>query len=484
MTDTVKSTDTSEGRSAVIYYPLDKDAMNDSRASREEFLVSYADWGSGIILDPPSLAGMGTRTYPISGRLVERWRERSPFDNPPGEGYKTLAMAGKFVANKPYFHGKWTFDTSNIWRTNYAWGEPIGVYPSMAYIDQPNNYVDWASRFGDASHEARQAAITNLYGSLHRRQDLALGVLLAEFKESLDLLGKSLLTIARIIRALKKGRVGDALAVIGDHFDGGVSTRKRLLNRRQLNVQRRRAGQKPMTKRDYAASTWLELQFGWLPIIDDIKNIIDIIDGSLNSEAEGLLTFAGYGKVKVSDRTNVQLATLEQRAYVGQLQYIWGEYVGDVEIKHSVNAVYRADNSTIGVLAQLGLTNPLAVAWELVPFSFVVDWVLPIGGWLSSLQADAGLELIQYSESQKLILNGNVEVDITDRNGYSVGNPPTYQVINVTNRHEIPFKMETFRRRETLATEIPPMPKPQLSFSELLQPWKLVTSLSLFQAIK
>jgi hypothetical protein len=40
----------------------------------------------------------------------------------------------------------------------------------------------------------------------------------------------------------------------------------------------------------------------------------------------------------------------------------------------------------------LGLTNPALVAWELVPFSFVVDWALPIGDWLSSLDAMLGYD--------------------------------------------------------------------------------------------
>lgn len=33
------------------------------------------------------------------------------------------------------------------------------------------------------------------------------------------------------------------------------------------------------------------------------------------------------------------------------------------------------------------LGNPLEVAWEVVPFSFVVDWMIPVGDYLSSLDA-------------------------------------------------------------------------------------------------
>jgi hypothetical protein len=37
------------------------------------------------------------------------------------------------------------------------------------------------------------------------------------------------------------------------------------------------------------------------------------------------------------------------------------------------------------------LSNPAALAWELVPYSFVVDWMIPVGDYLSSLDAVNGL---------------------------------------------------------------------------------------------
>lgn len=38
----------------------------------------------------------------------------------------------------------------------------------------------------------------------------------------------------------------------------------------------------------------------------------------------------------------------------------------------------------VNVPQLVGLMDPLSVAWELVPFSFVLDWFLPIGSWLSA----------------------------------------------------------------------------------------------------
>jgi hypothetical protein len=51
---------------------------------------------------------------------------------------------------------------------------------------------------------------------------------------------------------------------------------------------------------------------------------------------------------------------------------------------------YVLANPALASLAQAGITNPLEVAWELVPFSFVADWFFPVGAYLGSLDADFG----------------------------------------------------------------------------------------------
>lgn len=49
--------------------------------------------------------------------------------------------------------------------------------------------------------------------------------------------------------------------------------------------------------------------------------------------------------------------------------------------------------------AALGLTNPASVAWELVPFSFVVDWFAPVGDWLNALDATLGYSFLSGTRS-------------------------------------------------------------------------------------
>jgi hypothetical protein len=50
----------------------------------------------------------------------------------------------------------------------------------------------------------------------------------------------------------------------------------------------------------------------------------------------------------------------------------------------------KVDDANLVLLNSLGLLNPLQVAWELVPFSFVVDWILPIGSFLEAATGTIG----------------------------------------------------------------------------------------------
>lgn len=66
-----------------------------------------------------------------------------------------------------------------------------------------------------------------------------------------------------------------------------------------------------------------------------------------------------------------------------------------------VSLYYGLTNANLAEFSSLGLINPLEIIWELVPYSFVVDWFLPVGNWLSSMTADAGFTFQGGSLSRK-----------------------------------------------------------------------------------
>ena len=55
------------------------------------------------------------------------------------------------------------------------------------------------------------------------------------------------------------------------------------------------------------------------------------------------------------------------------------------------------------------LGNPVEWAWELIPFSFVVDWAIPIGDWLHSLDAVRGITNVTGTVTEKVKYKAVVE---------------------------------------------------------------------------
>jgi len=123
---------------------------------------------------------------------------------------------------------------------------------------------------------------------------------------------------------------------------------------------------------------WLELQYGWKPLMSDIYGALTTLDG-YNSDTKAYHVRV-KGSAKQVERFTQQFASSP---------YWWRE---TVERRHHVKTIlyYTLNSPAQAALAQLGLTNPLALGWELVRYSFVVDWFLPVGNWLSTLDADFG----------------------------------------------------------------------------------------------
>jgi hypothetical protein len=57
----------------------------------------------------------------------------------------------------------------------------------------------------------------------------------------------------------------------------------------------------------------------------------------------------------------------------------------------------RIANQTVRRAVALGVANPASIAWELVPYSFVVDWFVPVGNTLEAMTATAGLDFVKGS---------------------------------------------------------------------------------------
>lgn len=55
-------------------------------------------------------------------------------------------------------------------------------------------------------------------------------------------------------------------------------------------------------------------------------------------------------------------------------------------VRDELGVVLRIPDSPLTQLARLSSLNPVSIAWELLPFSFVVDWFVNIGGYVRDLE--------------------------------------------------------------------------------------------------
>ncbi len=190
--------------------------------------------------------------------------------------------------------------------------------------------------------------------------DFNASVFLGESHQTLGLIADSAVRIANALRALKRGRLGTA----AEYLVKG--TGRHALAHRDFRVPARgEAWNRSM------ANHWLELQYGWIPLLKDTE-------GAAQSLAHAL---------EVPFRKRYSATVRKELAEVKTLGGTGGGGNDSFSyIIHNVSSrrIVVSIEEKISVAAQLGLLNPENVAWELLPWSFVADWFIPIGSYLDA----------------------------------------------------------------------------------------------------
>lgn len=121
---------------------------------------------------------------------------------------------------------------------------------------------------------------------------------------------------------------------------------------------------------------WLEYQYGLAPLLNDINGMV--------------LDLQNRPRFDWRIRVNSRVKERSFGSVVSPSQYCYGDEEWQKDFEVGVVLYYEPQSYALASLANLGLTNPAEVAWELTPFSFVLDWFLPVGSWLSTLDASVG----------------------------------------------------------------------------------------------
>lgn len=122
--------------------------------------------------------------------------------------------------------------------------------------------------------------------------------------------------------------------------------------------------------RKTAANNWLMYTYGIKPLVSDLH-------GSINQ----LANFAGNSLSVSSRSTEREYFQKDSRdEYTVQADAFTNSNRTEIQMK------YLPSGGFVNTLARFSSLNPASIAWELMPYSFVFDWFIDVGGYLRNLE--------------------------------------------------------------------------------------------------
>lgn len=198
-----------------------------------------------------------------------------------------------------------------------------------------------------------------------------------------------------------------------------------------------------------AAQAYLEYVYGWKPLVSDLYGIYQ----ALKEYADGAkpIIIHGHGTQKQSYTDQYDSPGSGTFKYRTSCD-ITVSNTGTCDLYGRVDPQYIV----LRLLNQLGLLNPASLAWELTPWSFVVDWFVPVGPLIAAFTAPIGLKFVSGTV-------GSRESRVFENGVYSPNSPTT----NPVSEYEAASFMATdeLYSRDVLTTW--PYPTPYLNLNPL-----------------
>lgn len=169
------------------------------------------------------------------------------------------------------------------------------------------------------------------------------------------------------------GMVADRLSML---YNIATLNWHREVRRREKLRKKFGSGWRGHSKR--AGAWWLEAHFGWEPLIKDIYTGLTML-----SDVHWP-SYPAHGRGSHMEKRD--------RSHPRDWRFAEVDIV-DVKANVRISANVRVTNPNALLANQCGLINPVGIAWELVPFSFAIDWFLPVGSFLNSYTDLAGVQL-------------------------------------------------------------------------------------------
>jgi hypothetical protein len=311
-----------------------------------------------------------------------------------GIPWRDPSSYSRCVAQYSHNSGEWT-NSNNYFVQGYKGDNNTersflgGYIGTLGYLLDSEGSVD-GGLISDYKNRARIECLLKLADN-----KIQLGQFLAESIKSADMVAGGLKDFAQLLLDVKHGR----------------------LNRipQRFKWPGWNKGSKSL------ANGWLAWNYGWKPLATDLYASYQISKDGLGKEAKVISA--------VRNLRNTQ-------SVKGTTTYY--EVEGEVRLHNRCKITAKVSDSFLQKATGIGVINPLSLGWELVPYSFVVDWVCPIGNYLEALSAHAGLDFIGGFESQ--VARSNVRCTYQTPSGHS----GTMSSIDRESLHFIRNKLSDF----------------------------------------
>lgn len=250
----------------------------------------------------------------------------------------------------------YVYHAYGAYSTPYAEREPNGAY---AGLDMPNSFPCTDLRSTQLINLCQGQSLSNAaYSKLVdkvRNGPASLGEDLAQWRQAAQMITGRAQDLRHLLWGITNNHPGAIRYALRDVGAVGLkgAKYKDLLSRLRKTSPTLRM-----------ANLLLEFNFGWQPIIQDIYDYCgvwnkDLPAGSFQAQARGQYLRTVNRSVYKSTFNGTLLCRMGCRASVS--------------------------NPNAFLLQQMGIANPVEVAWNVLPWSFLADWLFDVSSYLGSL---------------------------------------------------------------------------------------------------
>lgn len=212
------------------------------------------------------------------------------------------------------------------------------------------------------------SVLNRLYDKVRESVQGPKGALLTsslEWRESLGMIAKRSAQLRAAYSAVRRLDLKRAANILGMSSRDLRSIRKRVKGRAASPTE-----------------LWLEFWMGWAPLHGDIGHALETLSRApaLNQHFRVGVSYTGTKFETIDGDSKSSTSRFYERSQC------------TMKGRYAAYGSWKVTNHNYQLTQQLGFANPALTAWELVPFSFIVDWFTNVGQVLGALTDFMGVE--------------------------------------------------------------------------------------------